>query len=55
MADKVESGKAGRGMKDSFPGRRDHSTKFKRQKERLVHLMNHRESMELEYNRLGGW
>lgn len=32
MADKVESGKAGRGKKDSFPGRRDHSTKFKRQK-----------------------
>ena len=40
-------------MEAGFPGRRYHTTKFKRGKERLAHFINYREFMQLAYNRLG--
>ena len=44
----------GKGMEAGFPGRRHHTAKFKRGKERPVHFINYREFMQLAYNRLGG-
>ena len=38
-----------REMKNSFPRSRNYSSKFKKQKKGLACLINHRESMELQY------
>ena len=54
MADQVESAKTSKGNEGWLSRQEGPHYKFKRGKERLVHLINYRKFMELEHHRLGG-